>query len=243
MADQTPSSSVAITTSGKDYLSQSATVLADAFANDPAITYLLNVLPPSKQDPYRHTLFNAFYTGAALNGASFTEADEWRCVGVLLPPGKNVDNPLTLVQSGLFGVLWNLGIKGVWRMTHEYASKPATLKSRTLETHSKKAYYIFNLGTKEEYRGNGLSTHLIHHYQSLAAATNAPIWLEATTAYSHNLYTKLGFHTAGEIVLGQGVAGADGTVSKGGEGVKIWGMVWWPPVKKEEEEIVVYRTG
>lgn len=55
-----------------------------------------------------------------------------------------------------------------------------------------------------------------------------PIWLEATTPGSRTVYEKLGFVVVEEITLGKGQAGPDGRTKKGGEGVKIWAMVWRP---------------
>ncbi len=75
----------------------------------------------------------------------------------------------------------------------------------------------------------GLSQALIKRYQDIAQQERLPIWLEATTRYSSQVYAKLGFETVEEIVLGKGVAAGDGTKKKGGEGVKIWGMIWRPP--------------
>jgi len=59
--------------------------------------------------------------------------------------------------------------------------------------------------------------------------------LEATTAYSRDIYARLGFETIEEIVLGQGQVGEDGLRKKGGEGVKVWGMIWRP--EDEEKKI------
>jgi hypothetical protein len=74
---------------------------------------------------------------------------------------------------------------------------------------------------------------LVRHHQSVARAANAPIWLEATTLKSCKIYAKLGFEIVEEIVLGKGISAADGTTSKGGEGVKIWGMLWRPEGQKQ----------
>ena len=48
------------------------------------------------------------------------------------------------------------------------------------------------------------------------------------------IYEKLGFEIADEMVLGKGKADNDGNLCKGGEGVKIWGMVWWPEGLKKK---------
>lgn len=54
------------------------------------------------------------------------------------------------------------------------------------------------------------------------------MWLEATAAKSHALYEKLGFETTEVLVLGSGEVDEDGTTRRGGGGVSIWAMVWWP---------------
>jgi Acetyltransferase (GNAT) family len=91
-----------------------------------------------------------------------------------------------------------------------------------------KYYYVFFIGTAREERGQGLCATLIKHYQAVAARDHVPLWLEATTAYSMQLYLKLGFRTVGDMVLGKGKVAPDGTKCGGGEGVKVWGMVWEP---------------
>ena len=91
---------------------QATELLSRAFSSDPVIIYLLNVLPASKQLSYRRSLFDVLLTAGGLNGAAFNEADGWQSCAVLMHPGQRVDNPFTLVQSGFFSVLWNLGLKG-----------------------------------------------------------------------------------------------------------------------------------
>ena len=67
----------------------------------------------------------------------------------------------------------------------------------------------------------------------MAQKAQFPIWLEATTKKSWNLYTRLGWETVGEIVLGKGKVAADGTPSAGGEGVHIFGMIWRPKMESQ----------
>jgi len=102
------------------------------------------------------------------------------------------------------------------------ACKAKGLKGR------KDYYYVFFLGTASSARGQGLCSKVVRSYQELAGKDDKPLWLEGTTEYSMKLYAKLGFELVDEIVLGKGKVGADGLPKKDGEGVKIWGMVWWP---------------
>lgn len=223
-----------ITGGGKERTQQAAELLSVAFSTDPVITYLLNMLPASKQLSYRRSLFDTLLTAGGLNGATFNEADGWQSCAVLMHPGQRVDNPFTLVQSGLFSVLWNLGVKGCVRMLFEYTSLTDAAKYKALHNR-KRFYYVFFVGTLHEYRGKGLSSALIRDIQAQAARDQLPVWLEATTSYSHQLYQKLGFDTVGEIVLGKGKAAPDGTEAEGGDGVKIWGMIWWPQKESTAE--------
>jgi hypothetical protein len=109
------------------------------------------------------------------------------------------------------------------------ACKAKGLKGR------KDYYYVFFVGTASSARGQGLCSAIIRSYQERAEKDKKPLWLEGTTEYSMNLYAKLGFEMIDEIVLGKGKVGADGLAKKGGEGVKIWGMVWWPKEKVGQE--------
>jgi len=78
----------------------------------------------------------------------------------------------------------------------------------------------------------GLCSTLVGELQDIARKDGCPLWLEATTAYSRDIYERLGFEIIEEIVLGQGQVGEDGLRKKGGEGVRVWGMIWRP----EDEE-------
>lgn len=69
---------------------------------------------------------------------------------------------------------------------------------------------------------------MIKNFQATAAAEKLPLWLEATTAHSRNLYAKLGFEVVEEMFVGKGFCSPDGLPLAGGAGVSIWGMVWWP---------------
>lgn len=162
-----------------------------------------------------------------MNGAIFEEAGDWSSCSVIMPPGRHVDNIWTLLPAGLLKVLWKLGLKGCRRMLGEYEPLTGAAKTKGLNGESR-YYYCFFLATKESCRGKGLSSALIRRAQDRAQADGVPLWLEATTEYSWKLYGSLGFETVEKILLGKGVAAADGTERKDGEGVPVWGLIWWP---------------
>ena len=47
------------------------------------------------------------------------------------------------------------------------------------------------------------------------------------------LYERLGFEVVGDFILGKGKVNKDAVQCKGGEGVKAWGMIWWPKKLRE----------
>jgi hypothetical protein len=82
----------------------------------------------------------------------------------------------------------------------------------------------------------GLCSALVGELQDIARKDHCPLWLEATTAYSRDIYARLGFETIEEIVLGKGQVREDGLRKKGGDGVRIWGMIWRPEDEEKKAE-------
>jgi GNAT superfamily N-acetyltransferase len=119
-------------------------------------------------------------------------------------------------------------------MLSEFTGLSEAAKKKGLKG-QKMYYYIFFIATREDQRGKGLSSELIRKCQERARSEGVPAWLEATTENSQRLYARLGFQVVERMVLGKGVAAADGTQCKGGEGVPIWAMVWWPDESKKLE--------
>jgi GNAT superfamily N-acetyltransferase len=221
-----------ITTGGRERVPATASLYASAFRSDPVITYLLSTLSRPQRHAYLKEYFTRLATAAALNSAIFSEASDYASIAIVLPPGKSVDNPWTLIPAGLFSVLWRLGIKGCWRMLGEYEPATGAVRRKALGVNFQtNFYYLFFVATREDGRGRGLSTALIKRLQERAQEEDLPVWLEATTEYSSRVYAKLGFERVETVVLGKGHADADGTALKGGSGVPIYCMVWWPEKK------------
>lgn len=70
-------------------------------------------LPPPQHEPRKANslpqYFRALLTGAALNDATFSEINGFKSCLVVMPPGKRMDNPWTMVQAGLFQKMANVG--------------------------------------------------------------------------------------------------------------------------------------
>jgi hypothetical protein len=116
-------------------------------------------------------------------------------------------------------------------MLFEYEPLADQYKARALQG-LKNYYYVFAVATAAEERGKGLCTALMRKYQELGARDGVPVVLEATTEKSMNTYRNLGWELVEEMTLGKGTTGPDGLPCKGGQGVKLWGMIWWPKLAR-----------
>lgn len=94
-------------------------------------------------------------------------------------------------------------------------------------------YHIFFLGTLPSARGQRLCSAIIKHYQAIATEARKPIWMEAGSEYCMGLYRSHGFEVVEELNIAVGKADKDGRAAEGGEGFRIWGMVWRPETGAE----------
>jgi GNAT superfamily N-acetyltransferase len=121
-------------------------------------------------------------------------------------------------------------------MLIEFDKESARCKNKGLRDEKgnqiKKYHYLWFIGTDPEARGQGLASRLVALREEQVAADNVPIWLEATTERSRDVYAKQGFEVVDVMRLGQGTHNADGVPEKGGPGIRIWAMIWKP--KKKE---------
>ena len=203
---------------------------------------MLNNMTPAARLAYRPTYFTSLLTAASLNkayisytpatpstpsapAASGTPTHPWRSCAVIMPPGTDVGNPFTLLQSGLLGVVWTLGLGVARKMLGEFEGAVNAARRQGLAA-GEEAYYVFFVGTGMEYQGRGLGGGMVRECMERAGGEGRAVWLEATTEGSRRLYRRLGFVEVREIVLGGGKAAKTGEVEKGGEGVRIWAMVW-----------------
>ncbi|KFZ18067.1 hypothetical protein V501_01364, partial [Pseudogymnoascus sp. VKM F-4519 (FW-2642)] len=195
------------------------TLLAPIFETDPLITYFLNGLTREERNAYLPKYFTILLTAAGMNKGSFYHTDEldsnspasvspspsgpregekvagshpWRSTIVLLPPGSSIDNPLTMLPSGLPSVLLKLGLRGVRKMLFEFEGACKSARKTGLRK-GEDPYYIFFVGTAAAHQGQGLGGELVKEVLRKAGEEGRTVWLEATTGGSRRLYARLGF--------------------------------------------------
>ncbi|KAL4805117.1 hypothetical protein BDV18DRAFT_161514 [Aspergillus unguis] len=211
-----------------EYLNPASNLLGRVFDRDPILRYMLCNLSDEEYQALLRPYWYGLCRAALLNGGAILEAGLWKSVAVVLPPGRSVDSLWSIIPSavGLLRVLWKIGIAGCIRMLGDYSRPANALKKSVLRGQGH--YYIFALGTEYQYQGQGLARALIENVRETAWCAEVPVWLEATTEYSRDLYQSLGFELVEEITIGKGQAASDGTMQVGGLGVRLWAMVWWP---------------
>ncbi|KXT08564.1 hypothetical protein AC579_8308 [Pseudocercospora musae] len=215
--------------SGKDYHLRHARELSTIFLDDPAIRYMCSSLSDSDRIAYMPHYFTVLMRAAMLNSGIFEECNDWSCMTVWMPPGKRIDNELTIYQAGFLGSILKLGLSGAKRMLIDFSAQVDRVKKKwKKKLGMRRFWYLFFVGTRREERGKGLASEMIRRWQQ----RKMPIWLEATSEGSRDLYRRLGFRELEVLVMGKGTHGKDGTVEKSGEGVRMWAMVWMPEETK-----------
>ena len=187
---------------------------------------MLSDLPEDERLAYLPDFMHSLLKASALNNGAFQEANDWSCAAVWMPPGKKIDNPFTVIQAGLVGIAWKIGIRGCKKMFIEFEAQTNAAKKKYLRDAKgkplKQFYYLWFIATDRPARGQGLAARVVGKWQEKAANEGQAIWLEATTAKSRDVYTRCGFREVGEpISMGKGTHAATGAYEEGGPGVVV----------------------
>lgn len=76
-----------------------------------------------------------------------------------------------------------------------------------------------------ELTSTGAVRALFDPYIARAREERVPLWLEAVSEHSKQVYEHIGFRTVATMRVGAGNATADGELKKGGEGILVYAMI------------------
>ncbi|KAI1748930.1 hypothetical protein F4782DRAFT_542482 [Xylaria castorea] len=219
-----------ITSGGEERIDKVAEILAASFHEDPLYTYILHDLAEPKRTAYLPKLLRGVVAACVLNGGSIIEVGDWSACAVFMPPGRKPDNVHTLVRAGIASMIWDLGIASAKRLIIEYPAAVNRVISGVLSKEEIQVGYWYGIimCTAPGNRQKGLASSLVSYVQDLARKDGRPMWIEAPSFKTAQLYLNLGFEHAGRIVAGRGVVGTNGLAKPGGEGITAWGMVYRP---------------
>ena len=147
---------------------EAAACLAEAFRLDNIVRYAIDTPDRTHQsEEERFELHKAameYVTYAhCLNGLVLTVGENYDSVALWLPPGKNIDDWLTILRSGLWRLNYKLSKEGKTRFFEEFLPLLHYTKQEVLGERDNNSWYLNYVGTKPEARGKGYARKLIEY--------------------------------------------------------------------------------
>ncbi|RMZ00375.1 hypothetical protein D0860_08007 [Hortaea werneckii] len=138
--------------------------LAEAFAEDHSCLYFLNTPDtahwPASRKWQLHLRMMEYITYAhLLKGLVLSSGPNYSSIALWMPPGKNMDDWLTILRSGLWRLKYQLSPEGRTRFFTEFLPLLHRTKTEVLgsgpEGDDESSYYLVYLGTRPSGRGKG----------------------------------------------------------------------------------------
>ena len=147
---------------------EAAACLAEAFRDDKIVRYAIDTPDRThltEDERYQmHKQSMEYVTYAhCLNGLVLTIGDDYDCVALWLPPGKNIDDWWTILRSGLWRLNWSLSQEGKERFFKEFLPLLGRSKAEVLGDRDQDSWYLNYVGTKASARGKGYAKKLVQY--------------------------------------------------------------------------------
>lgn len=151
---------------------EAAACLAEAFKDDHVVRYAIDTpdrMHWSEEDRFElHKQAMEYVTYAhCLKGLVTSVGPNYDCVALWMPPGKNMDDLLTILRSGMWRLNWQLSTEGRERFFKEFLPLLSSTKLEVLGDRDDKSWYLNYIGTKAGSRGKGYAKKLIQHISAL----------------------------------------------------------------------------
>ncbi|EXJ84199.1 hypothetical protein A1O3_04866 [Capronia epimyces CBS 606.96] len=185
---------------------EAAACLAEAFRHDQIVRYAIDTpdrMHLSEEERFDlHRAAMEYVTYAhCLQGLVLTAGDNYGCVALWLPPGKNIDDWFTMLRSGLWRLNYKLSKEGKIRFFEEFLPLLHHTKQETLGEMDNNSWYLNYVGTKPESRGKGYARKLIEYVTKRADTEGVPCYLESSHDINIIIYGKMGFELRKHIYL------------------------------------------
>jgi ribosomal protein S18 acetylase RimI-like enzyme len=176
-----------------------AATLAEAFAGDPVLAFLLDDGPAP--NPVRHqALAAALFANRLLGGRAIDEivvpgdpGDRREAAAVWVPPRGANDSGPDYTMVGLV----NRTVLGAETMDRRLTALLPMLEAAPLTPH----WYLAFVGTRASARGRGLASALISAVTHKCDASGVGAYLESSDPANVPLYERHGFLVTGEAVI------------------------------------------
>ena len=118
-----------------------------------------------------------------------------------MPPGKNMDDFLTILRSGMWRLNYRLSTEGKRRFFTEFLPLLHDTKYATLGDRDDTSWYLVYIGTRPSGRGKGHARKLLEHVTMQADREGRPVYLESSNEANPPIYRKFGFETVRTVHL------------------------------------------
>lgn len=205
--------------------------LAQAFATDDLAQYLLDAEDGGGGDEAKWRLhvdiFNYIVAAHCYKGVVTTIGPDYEAVALWMPPGKDSDDWLTILRSGMWRLYYQLSAEGRRRYYNELLPVLHQTKHEVMGDRDDDCYYLVYLGTKPSGQRRGYARKLIEQMATKADAEGRAMYLESSSLKNNEYYKKFGFEIKRDIYLGTDFAATSGP-SGGGGSVRLTIMVREP---------------
>ncbi|KAI7492290.1 hypothetical protein KC367_g9188 [Hortaea werneckii] len=195
--------------------------LAEAFADDHSCLYFLNTPDTGHWSPERKwrlhlRMMESITYAHLLNGLVLTSGPNYASIALWMPPGKNMDDWLTILRSGLWRLKFLLSPEGQKRFFTEFLPLLHTTKSQVLrggggggggspeghdDEEEEPSYYLVYLGTRPSGRGKGYARQVVEYLTARADREGRKFYLESSHGVNREMYRKWGFEVRKRVYL------------------------------------------
>ncbi|KAL9598984.1 MAG: hypothetical protein Q9179_003710 [Wetmoreana sp. 5 TL-2023] len=145
-----------------------ADCLAEAFADDDVAMYFVNTKDTERWSKERKwdlhvQLMRCIVSAHYLKGLALTIGPDHDAVALWMPPGKNMDDWLTMLLSGMTFLNFKLPKENRCRFDKEFLPLLHRTKQEVLGSHDANSWYLVYIGTKPKARGKGYARKLIEY--------------------------------------------------------------------------------
>ncbi|KAI1826507.1 hypothetical protein F4861DRAFT_537084 [Xylaria intraflava] len=183
--------------------------LAQAFATDELAQYILDaedVEGAETKWKLHVDLFGYIVAAHCYKGIVTTIGPDYEAVALWMPPGKDADDWLTILRSGMWRLYYQLSAEGRRRYYNELLPVLHQTKQQVMGDRDNNCYYLVYLGTKPSGQRRGYAKKLIEHMAAKADTEGRAMYLEASSDKNAAYYKKFGFEIKRDIYLGADIA-------------------------------------
>ncbi|OTB08166.1 hypothetical protein M426DRAFT_201956 [Hypoxylon sp. CI-4A] len=186
---------------------EAALSLAQAFATDELAQYLLDaddMVGYDDEAKWRlHVdIFNYIVAAHCYRGIVTTIGPDYEGVALWMPPGKEMDDWLTVIRSGMWRLHYQLSAEGRKRYYQELLPVLHDAKAQTMGDRDNDCYYLVYLGTKPNGQRRGYGRKLIEQMAAKADAEGRAMYLESSSLKNNSYYAKFGFEAKKDVYFG-----------------------------------------